>query len=190
MKGSPSYPNGVPGDWKIEFLRWLAETQSLLYLIETGTCHGSTPVALYNRFTYIYTVELHDGLYEESRKRFADLDIRNVLQYKGDSKSVLPQMIKDCPPGPTLFWLDAHYTGPHSAGEGDWPLPHEVREICTTRRNSIVVVDDMQSKEGFFGAAQISEESLEILGWKVEYRTGEIIIYQPSLYNIPPFEDA
>jgi predicted O-methyltransferase YrrM len=189
MKGSPSYPEGVPGVWKVELLRWLADTQHINYMIETGTCEGSSCVALSNSFMYIYTVELHDGLYEHARQRFEDLYIRNVGQFKGSSKERLPEMLRACPPGPVLIFLDAHSSGPHTADDGN-PLPTEIRAIVTTRRHAIIVVDDMHSLEDFFAAAEISAESLEVLGWKVEYRTGEVIIYQPSLYTIPPFEDA
>lgn len=184
MKGAPNFrqwPDAVDGIWKQELLIWLSQVTGIRTLIETGTCEGSTPAAIHQHFSDIYTVELHDGLYETSRQRLAS--ISNVHLYHDSSPSFLRNLLPIISPEVLLlFWLDAHTSGPHTADAGD-VLPAEVAAIDELCPNPLVVIDDMIGLGQFIG--QVS--SVDLSNWSVEYRTGEIVMHKGG-YSIPPFE--
>lgn len=185
MRGAPGFkawPDPVDGRWKWELLAWLGATCGIDTLIETGTCEGSTPFALASNFKEIYTCELHDGLYEVSKKRLAGLS--NVRLYHESSPQWLRGLLPRIPPEvPLLFWLDAHSSGPHTADDGD-PLANELRAIYELCPNPLVVVDD-QIDASF---QRLVAGGLSLDGWIKEYRTGEVIMHKGG-YSIPPFED-
>lgn len=189
MRGAPNFnhwPDSVDGMWKIELLRWLGKTFHIPVLIETGTCQGSTCVCLERDFERIYTVELHPGLYEEARERLAPFP--HIVFRKGDSRQELPMMIhmaftESRQRGPILFWLDAHPSGDHTANAGD-PLAKEVEIITDMCPDALIVVDDMIGIPQFIG--QVS--SVNLSGWHLEYRTGEIIMHREHRYSVPEFE--
>jgi hypothetical protein len=186
MKGAPGFtawPDSVDGMWKIELLRWLGKAFGIKTLVETGTCEGITPFNLHNDFEQIFTIELHDGLFENARQRLAPFS--NVKLYHGSSRTELDKVLNDVPEGPTLFWLDAHSSGPHTANDGD-PLPDELLVIARRCPKALIVIDDMRGLGEFWG--QVWSVSTKLEGWTAEYRTGEIILYQDKYYSIPPFE--
>ena len=121
-----------------EFIRWLRDlwltslqaTQNVNYFkprnldflpfrkfsdtfIETGTHIGeSVQSALDAGFTTIKTVELYGQFYEHAVKRFEGN--KNITCFHGKSVDCLPEMVKDIPV-PSVFWLDAHPSGPGTA---------------------------------------------------------------------------
>jgi hypothetical protein len=184
MKGAPNFiawPDAVSGLWKIDFLRWLQQQTEIRYFVETGTCEGITPMYLHDYFIDLYTIELHEGLYESSRKRLSEF--KNVHQYLGDSRLILPYILLDCIPTnePVLLWLDAHGSGPHTAGNGDDPLAEELKIITSLCPQALIVVDDMKD-------ATLHQE-LDPPGWHREFRTGEILMHKEGTYSIQPFEE-
>lgn len=185
MRGAPNFtkwPDSVDGQWKIELLRWLRQTTGIDVLVETGTCEGVTPFNLKHDFREIHTIELHDGLYESASRWLAPY--AHIHCNHGSSRTMLASMLRDdVPPGPILCWLDAHSSGPHTANDGD-PLSDELRVIIALRPDALIVIDDAMGLDQFIG--QVSSVNLD--GWHVEYRTGEIVLYQEGRYNIPPFE--
>jgi hypothetical protein len=186
MRGAPNFkewPDPVSGEWKLDLLRWLQKETHIDAMIETGTCEGITPWRLQDCFRKILTVELHAGLFESASKRLGE--IPNVRQYFGSSRTMLAQMIKDAQSERILFWLDAHSSGPHTADDGD-VLPFELETITKLCPCALIVIDDMMGLEQFLG--QVSTVNLS--GWHVEYRTGEILVYRPENYTIPAFEEA
>lgn len=185
MRGAPNFhqwPDPVDGMWKINLLRWLGQEMKIDILVETGSCEGVTPFNLKSDFRAIYTIELHDGLYEGARKWLEPY--KNVRCYHGSSRTLLESiLLNDAPEGPVIFWLDAHSSGPHTADDGN-PLPDEVGIITRLRPDAIIVVDDMMNLDSFLG--QMSD--VDLAGWQVEYRTGEIVMHRIGRYKIPPFE--
>lgn len=189
FKGAPNFvkwPDPVDGMWKIGLLRWLGQVTGIKTLVETGTCEGVTPFNLKDDFDEIHTIELHDGLFAGAERWLAPY--RHIRCYHGSSRTMLRELLasKAIPPGPAIFWLDAHSSGPHTANDGD-PLSDELRAIVDLRPNALVVIDDMMGLDQFRG--QVS--SVDLSGWKVEYRTGEIVLHahsDPERYSIPPFE--
>jgi hypothetical protein len=184
MKGSPSYPENIPSQWKVELLRWLGKTTGIKTLIETGTCHGFTCWSLHDDFDKILTIELHNGLYEQARKRLSEFP--NVRQYHGSSRNLLSDMIKTVgEKTPILFWLDAHGSGPNTADDGD-PLSDEVKTIQLFAFKPLMVIDDLKDAE----LKHVIEAGVNLDGWHREYRTGEVVMHHIGHYNIPPFEDG
>lgn len=184
MKGAPGFskwPDAVDGMWKISLLRWLGREMKIETLIETGTCEGVTPFNLKDDFKEIHTIELHNGLYEGARRWLAPY--KHVYCYHGSSRMMLRHILSDLHPQPILFWLDAHSSGPHTADDGN-PLPDEVRVITALCPEALIVIDDQMGYDQFVG--QMTD--VDISGWTAEFRTGEILIYRPERYTIPPFE--
>jgi hypothetical protein len=89
-------------------------------------------------------------------------------------------MLDDANTSSILFWLDAHCSGPHTAGDGD-PLEDELNVIMPRCSESLIVIDDMQN-------AELKHLNVDFTGWHREYRTGEVIMYRDGVYKIPEFE--
>jgi hypothetical protein len=184
MKGAPDWKvntDSVNGSWKINLLEWLGKVTGIRTLVETGTCHGSTPFHLAGHFALIHTIELHDELFEISQRRLAKF--KHIHCWHGSSRTMLPAIFQYVPDGPVLFWLDAHNSGPHTADDGD-PLTDELAVITAAFPDALIVIDDMPDETLY----NVPERNAVLEGWHREYRTGEVIIYKEGRYNIPPFE--
>jgi len=184
MKGAPNWKSNkdsVDGMWKIQLLIWLGQTFHIRHLIETGTCHGTTPAVSWTFFDTVNTIELHDGLFAAARERLKD--IKSIRVHHGSSPIVLPGVIESVPREPILFWLDAHASGPQTADDGD-PLGKELAIVMRMCPDALIVIDDMADEH----LRHLTERGLDLTGWHREYRTGEIIMYQEGRYRVPPFE--
>jgi hypothetical protein len=188
LKGAPNFkvwPDAVDGKWKQQFLMWLAMETGIDILVETGTCEGATPLALHNFFEEIHTVELHPELFHIAYKWIGGFP--NVFMYPGDSAKILPQIIKQFPNQPLLFWLDAHSSGPHTAQDN--PLSRELKVITNLCPNALIVIDDQMNGEFVDGEGRSTiDPDVDLTGWHHEYRTGEVLMYKEGRYNIPPFD--
>lgn len=190
FSGAPNFtawPDPVDGRWKIRFLEWLQEVTKIEMLLETGTCHGVTPQCLSEKFKNIYTIELHDELFQISKERLSQLP--NVHLYHGSSRTMLDTILtNDVPAGRILFWLDAHNSGPHTANDGD-PLPDELEAATRLRPDALIVVDDQMDIMHFYD--QIFQGRPELFetfkDYNIEFRTGEIMLHRKGVYNIPEF---
>jgi predicted O-methyltransferase YrrM len=131
----------APPQVKQAVLRDVARAHGLRFLVETGTYLGDTAAALAPEFDALVTIELDPGLHQRARQRFAGVD--KVICLHGDSGVLLPQIMARLA-APTLFWLDAHYSGPGTArGEVDTPVLAELRTILRhPSRGHVVVIDD------------------------------------------------
>lgn len=185
MKGAPDFvkwPDAVSGVWKFELLKWLGQTFNIKTLIESGTCEASTPLALERFFDNIYTVELHPAMYQLSVERTAKFP--HIHCYFGDSRQLLPVLVGRAATSPILFWLDAHPSDPEKSANAGNPLPEEIGHILRLCPDALVVVDDMMGIDQFIGLTAPTD----LTGWKIEYRTGEIIMHQEGRYQVPAFE--
>ncbi len=111
-------------------------------LVETGTFQGGTVAALRDDFQRIWSIELNPQLAARARDRFVDAPHVTILA--GDSNIELPQLLSSLD-GPTLFWLDAHYSkGVPSAlsDQGD-PLERELRAVLDLAEpRHVILIDD------------------------------------------------
>ncbi len=87
----------------------------------------------------------------------------------GDSgielKRLLPQLR-----GPTVFWLDAHYSGGSTAGDGYVPILEEIDAVSTAcQYPHAILIDDMKD---FIGAdGYPTQEQLQLRLDKLGYVT-------------------
>ncbi len=82
--------------------------------VETGSLYGHTSIHASYLFENVFTIELSDHLYT-SLKPIESVR-PNLKVYQGNSKDVLPDIISHLS-GPTVFFLDAHWSGDNSI---DW----------------------------------------------------------------------
>ncbi len=88
--------------------------EGIRHFVESGTLFGHT--ALYASYwvDQVITIELSRALHAEARDALAHRP--NLRCLWGDSAQVLPELVGDLP-GPTLFFLDAHWSGDRGV---DW----------------------------------------------------------------------
>ncbi len=139
--------------------------------IETGTaCMDGVFKAFAAGFTHVKSVEACDTYYDQNESKILALGWRQmgvgpfhkrfgkdslVLDlYKGMSQDRLGPMLNDIK-SPVVFWLDAHCSGPASAGHTDYlekgsassyaqdtVLTRELQLITKHRPDHIILIDD------------------------------------------------
>ena len=104
--------------------------------IETGTLSGQgVKNALAVGFKRVYSIELSEYNYKVSKQNVGN-DPRATLIF-GDSSVELPKLIQTIAE-PCVIWLDAHFSGGTTAGEGKpAPLLLELEAVRYTRVNSL-----------------------------------------------------
>lgn len=108
--------------------------------IETGTFRGATAEWASRHFTDVRSIELSETLFNETRTRLAALD--NLSLYLGDTREHLPPLIEALD-APAVLWLDAHWSGGPTSGEGDQcPLLDELAIADRAGPALAVLVDD------------------------------------------------
>lgn len=134
------------GNLKSKRLQEFFNIEKCNIFVETGTYKGDGALwaTEQNHFEQIYSVELHLGLFEYSKRRLSNYS--NVTIKNGDTveflNSLLPTLNK-----PTLLYLDAHISGSDSSHNPNHPVPL-VQETTTIfskfydLNQLIVVVDD------------------------------------------------
>ncbi len=134
LRGSSPPP---PPTFKHNLLWPVAQEHGLRVLVETGTYRGDTVAALLDRFDQIISVELSEELARKAQQRFEREGKVTILQ--GNSPDVLRPLLHDL--GPTLFWLDAHYSsGTTARGVTDTPVVAELDLVLP--HAGVVLIDD------------------------------------------------
>jgi hypothetical protein len=92
-------------------------------------------------FNTIVTIELGDQLYKAAVCRFAAY--RQVRLLHGDSGKMLPEALRLIE-GPTLYWLDAHYSkGITARGDKETPVLQELSIIADrAQAGDVILIDD------------------------------------------------
>lgn len=131
------------GSLNPEFLSALKERLPLAAFVETGTFQGDSAAAASALFPVVHTIELAETLAEKAKARFASTPSINVHQ--GDSAAVLAQVVATLQ-GPTLFWLDGHYSeGVTAFGGQNTPILEELATIARSApEGSVILVDDLR----------------------------------------------
>jgi hypothetical protein len=87
-------------------------------------------------FSSVVTIELSDHYFERARTDLAD--VSNVTAEHGASPSVLRQLESR----PTLYWLDAHWSGLDTAGaENPCPVLEEIAAIPAHPADCLLIDD-------------------------------------------------
>ena len=125
---------------KEKIIKFYQKKFGLGILIETGTYEGEMIDALKNKFKYIFSIELNPFLARKAKEKFSRFKKIKIIQ--GDSGKELPKILKKISV-PSLFWLDAHYSGGKtSKGKKDTPILKELEEIIKHPNKNIILIDD------------------------------------------------
>ncbi len=161
-------------------VREFAQRFGLQYLVETGTCHGDMVAAMQKDFKKVISIELSEPFYREVCERFKG--VPNVELIHGDSGKEIGAVVERLP-GPTLFWLDGHYSGGDTAlGEKITPINEELRAILAPGRpNHVVLIDDARCFGGSSEYPTLDQvrELVQSLrpGWQMEVESDCIRIF-------------
>lgn len=127
---------GIPHQIVIELARLNGST----IFVETGTFHGGTTRWASNNFEIVHTIERAEGLYNLHSNELAQ--IKGVTPHLGDSRNILPQIVRDIRGQRAVYWLDGHWSGGETAGEYDeCPLLDELA-CLSSRTQDIILIDD------------------------------------------------
>lgn len=132
---------GSPTAAKQGLIRQAAASSRCEIFVETGSYRGDMAAWASRWFPRVHTIELQPALAAAARLRFTDEE--KVTVHEGDSAQQLARLLPALT-APTLFWLDAHYSGGETArGAEDTPL---LRELAEIRRHaaagSVILIDD------------------------------------------------
>ena len=159
MKGEPIYC--FP-----EFIEVLSSIRrDSTTFVETGTSGGhGVKCALFAGFEKIYSMEIHEDVYNNTIKIFQDAEEplgTKMFLYLGDSKTILPKILELIPKDePSVFFLDAH---DHIYGVSAYK---ELDIIAThSLKNHTILIDDIPL---YFGDG--SELKKVLLGINPEYK--------------------
>jgi len=141
-EGSPrDNNNSVPHDIKMFYVNRTLNDFGLRSFVESGTSFGDGVAAVLPNVDLVHTIEAWDHAYQFSSNRFKGND--NVVLHFGDSAELLPGILAGI--GPSVFWLDAHYSGDGTAQlEKDTPIVAELEAIAASKDASFhcIVIDD------------------------------------------------
>lgn len=130
----------VPHIIKQELVLEYKNKHKLYTLIESGTYLGDMVWAQQKNFDKIYSIELNKNLHEKAKKRFKSKKHIQIIQ--GDSGKLMSTIVKEIN-GEALFWLDGHYSGGKTArGDKDCPIWEELKAICATGDDHVLLIDD------------------------------------------------
>lgn len=133
-------PVPVPHIIKEELISEYKQKHNLSILVESGTYLGDMVWAQQDNFEKIYTIELSKELYKQSYKRFKKKPHIHLIQ--GDSGKIMPTLVHEIIDR-AIFWLDGHYAGGTTArGDKDCPIWEELKAICSTGIEHVVLIDD------------------------------------------------
>jgi hypothetical protein len=123
-----------------ELLLALQRHFDLQHFIETGTFRGETAAWAGQHFPQVTTIELSEAYHRAACARFTGQS--NVKPLQGNSGAVLRELMPTLKI-PSLFWLDAHWSGLDTAGqEAECPILDEIGIIDASPLDHIIVVDD------------------------------------------------
>jgi hypothetical protein len=130
----------------------LTNNRKTRHYIETGTYLGNGIRDVLNSYENIHSIELADKWYQHNVEQFRNNT--NVKMYLGDSKKILPELLKNINEPVTLY-LDAHYSGGTTAfGDEEVPLLFELEILKNRNYDDIIIIDDCRllGKTGICGA--------------------------------------
>ena len=106
-------------------------------IVETGTFRGTTTNYMAKAGLPVFSCELRPRYFHYSSLRLAN--IPNIHLERADSRRFLRELFDEnpLPPGPALFYLDAHW-------EHDLPVWEEVDQIFSRHPSPVIMVDDFR----------------------------------------------
>jgi hypothetical protein len=118
----------------------LKECSEVNSFIETGTYLGNTAYWSSRKFEQVITLEYSTEMYQQATRKYGHVE--NIKFLQGDSRVLLQEIISSLKQ-PSMFWLDAHWSGGQTYGEEDeCPLLEELAIINASPYDHIILIDD------------------------------------------------
>ena len=118
----------------------LKECSELNSFIETGTYIGNTAYWSSQKFEKVITMENSTKMHKIVTQKFGH--VNNIEFLQGDSRLLLKKVVSSLKQ-PSMFWLDAHWSGGETYGENDeCPLLEELAIINVSPYEHIILIDD------------------------------------------------
>ena len=128
--------HGIPKELILQFQRDFASE----LFVETGTFQGTTTHWASQHFRNVLTIEASPELYHTAKTRLKDC--KNIEFKLGSSDAVLEE-IANTIEGPTVFWLDGHWSGGETYGaQNECPIRGELHAISQLEHPNLVLIDD------------------------------------------------
>jgi|GEM_PF-1600740 len=160
-------PAPPPHEIKLAAILYLADLVGAKMLVETGSYLGDTVRALRGRFDLLASIEIAPVFATPLQKEFRrDKSVRIIL---GDSGKELSRLLKE-ENMPAIFWLDAHYSGGATLGDGYVPIFGELDAIAQlAHEQHAILIDDAKDfdGEGGYPTAKKLVERLREGGYRV-----------------------
>lgn len=160
----------------------ISKKHNINNFIETGTYMGNTIFAVKDIFRYIYSIELSKKIFNLVKNRFSSYN--NIKILNGDSADILSEIIPNID-GPTLFWLDAHYSsGATAKGIKYTPIFEELSIIFNAKYKHIILIDAMKDFNGENDYPTIKELEMFIKNnsdYICEIKNGVAYLYKGTL---------
>jgi hypothetical protein len=113
--------------------------------VETGTFSGDTACWASQEFDQVITIECSGSLYQKAVQKYGGR--ANVQFLLGDSREKLIEIVPRLE-APSIFWLDAHWSGGETCGGADeCPLIQEIHAINNSRHDHFLFIDDARMFE-------------------------------------------
>ena len=129
-------PTGLPIDLLVEIRDLLGVTT----FVETGVGLGRSSTVASHIFDVCYTIEAHEGRYQEAREKFAGTNVHPVHGTSPEALEALVGLLEARTDKPIVFFLDAHcFYRPQIEDVDPCPL---VDEIALLSCQHVVIVDD------------------------------------------------
>ncbi len=165
-------------EYKHDLLLYFAKTYNLRQFVETGTHHCWTLDAVSPQFDRAYSIELGDDYYNAALAKYKN--VANVRLIHGDSGVELKKLLETLPQIPTLFYLDAHFSGGGTVGQNQLPLQAELRSIFSSGLDGIIVIDDCVPYWQD-GIPEVAEATVaEFPEWQQEIKYGLMRVWKPK----------
>jgi hypothetical protein len=124
------------GQIPLDLAERLANELSIRRAVETGTFLGDSTRKLIRAFATVETIELSARLARRAQLRFL---LRPSVTVRHGKSAALLRPARE----PTLYWLDAHWSGGITAGEEyECPLLDELRATSPGTDRDCYLVDD------------------------------------------------
>ena len=174
-----SYP--LPYLLKRRIIIKYIKNNNIDYFVETGTCYGDMLEGVKKHVQKAMSIEIDELLFYNAKKRFInDNHVKIIL---GDSSNMLPEILSQIDK-PTLFYLDAHYSGKGTGrGKKETPLLTELRLLLNNdMQGNIILIDDARhlGKNNYPQYSKIREMVIELTNMTINNQD-DIISIEPKI---------
>ena len=123
-----------------KLIKNLTQNFQIRNFVETGTYYGETSVWASRVFDRVLTIENSTDLYNQTIDKYGK--VANIEFFLGDSRERLREIVSRLSE-PTMFWLDAHWSGGLTYGKQDQcPILEEIDIINSFKLNAYIFIDD------------------------------------------------